>query len=220
MTPVILLTDGYIANGSQIFKIPKMADLKPVNPPLAKANDPDYKPFRRDADTLVRKWALPGTEGLRHRVGGLEKENIFGNVSTDPANHHLMVQIRQAKVDKVADFIPEQQVLGEPEGDLLVVSWGGTEGAVKTAVAEMQRLGKNVSMAHFNYIMPLPKNTEKILGSFKKIIVCELNNGQFIYYLRMKLPQFKYLQYNKVQSLPFTMEELTDEFNKILNSNA
>jgi 2-oxoglutarate ferredoxin oxidoreductase subunit alpha len=216
MTPVILLTDGYLGNGSQLFRIPKMADLPKINPPLAKANDADYKPYRRNPETLVRQWAIPGTEGLRHRIGGLEKENIFGNVSTDPQNHQTMVDLRDAKVQKVADFIPMQTLEGNKNVDLLVVSWGGTYGAVHSAVEELQAQGKSVSHTHFNYIMPLPKNTEEILSGHKKIIVCELNSGQFVNYLRMKHPENKYMQFNKVQGLPFFVNELSAKFNQIL----
>jgi 2-oxoglutarate ferredoxin oxidoreductase subunit alpha len=146
----------------------------------------------------------------------LEKENIIGTVSTDPQNHQIMTDLREAKVQKVADFIPKQKLTGEDSGDLLVVSWGGTEGAVLSAVEELQKEGKKVSHAHFHYIMPLPKNTNEILGKFKKIIVCELNSGQFVNYLRMKQPDFKYLQFNKVQGLPFVVSELTEMFNQIL----
>ncbi|MDP2423785.1 MAG: 2-oxoacid:acceptor oxidoreductase subunit alpha [Bacteroidales bacterium] len=215
MTPVILLTDGNLGNGSQLFRIPKTADMPAIKPPIAKPNT-EYKPYRRDPVTLVREWALPGTEGLRHRVGGLEKENIHGTVSTDPANHQLMVNLRQQKVDNVADYIPMQTVVGEPEGDLLIVSWGSTEGAVLTAIQELQLEGKSISMAHFHYIMPLPKNTAEIFSRFKKIIVCELNMGQFVAYLRMQHPQFSYMQYNKVQCLPFMVNELIEKFNQIL----
>ena len=213
MTPVILLTDGYIGNGSQLFRIPKVADLPEINPPLAEANDPDYKPYRRDPVTLVRQWALPGTEGLRHRIGGLEKENITGSVSNDPMNHQVMVDLREAKIQKIADYIPEQTITGDPTGDLLVVSWGGTQGAVMEAVEELQKSGKKVSHAHFNYIMPLPRNTAEVFKGFKNIIVCELNNGQFVNYLRMTNPQHQYMQYNKVQGLPFMVTELTARFN-------
>jgi 2-oxoglutarate/2-oxoacid ferredoxin oxidoreductase subunit alpha len=216
MTPVILLTDGYIGNGSQLFKIPKVADLPSINPPIAKPNDPDYKPYRRDPETLVRKWALPGTEGLRHRIGGLEKEDIKGNVSTDAHNHQVMVDLRNAKVQKVANFIPEQDIEGSKEGDLLVVSWGGTKGALTSAVKKLQKEGKKVSHAHFKYIMPLPKNTGDVFKGFKKIIVCELNSGQFVNYLRMTHPGFAYLQFNKVQGLPFLVSELMTKFNHLL----
>lgn len=215
MTPVILLTDGNIGNGSKLFKIPKVADLPEINPPLAEANTP-YKPYERNPVTLARKWALPGTEGLRHRVGGLEKENIHGNVTTDPQNHELMVKLRQEKVDAVADFIPMQSITGEKTGDLLVVSWGSTEGSMLTVVQEMQETGAKIAHAHFYYIMPLPKNTADIFKGFKKIIVCEQNMGQFAGYLRIKHPEFSYLQYNKVQCLPFMIHELKEKFTQIL----
>jgi len=216
MTPCILLTDGYLGFGSALFRIPKMADLPAIHPPLAEANDPDYKPYRRDPETLVRQWAIPGTEGLRHRIGGLEKEDINGTVSTDPVNHQKMVDYRAAKVEKVADFIPEQTIDGAATGDLLVVSWGGTYGSVHSAVKQMQDAGKSVSHAHFHYIMPLPKNTESILKGFKKIVVCELNSGQFVNYLKMKFPMPNFHQFNKVQGLPFMINELTEKFNQLL----
>ena len=215
MTPVVLLTDGYLGNGSQLFKIPKVSELPDIKPPLAEPNTP-FKTYQRDPITLERKWATPGTEGLRHRIGGLEKENITGSVSTDPLNHELMIKLRQEKVDKVADFIPEQSVTGEKTGDLLVVSWGGTEGSVLTAVQEMQKDGIRISHAHFHYIMPLPKNTVDVFKGFKKIIVCEQNTGQFAGYLRIKHPQFTYDQFNKVQGLPFMVQELKEKFNQIL----
>ena len=216
MTPAILLTDGYIGQGSELFRIPKVADLPCITPPLAKPNDKDYKPYRRDEKTLVRKWALPGTEGLRHRIGGLEKTDIKGEVSTDPLNHEKMVTFRNEKVKKVADFIPEQEVVGDSKGDLLVVSWGGTYGQTLVAVKEMQKQGKKISLAHFKYIMPLPKNTADIFKKFKKIVVCELNGGQFADYLRMTHPDFSYMKFCKIQGLPFTTIELIEKFNQIM----
>ena len=216
MTPVLLLTDGQMGFGSELFKIPKVADLPEINPPLAKPNDSDFKPYRRDPVTLARKWALPGTEGLRHRIGGLEKTNIDGNVSTDPLNHELMVNIREDKVMRVANYMPEQEIYGEERGDLLVVGWGGTEGMLKSAVGQMQRAGHKISLAHFNYIMPLPKNTPEVFSGFKKIVVCELNKGQFVKYLRMTHPEFRYEQYNKIQGLPFHVKELTEVFTKTM----
>lgn len=216
MTPVILLSDGYMGNGSQLFKIPKMSDLPAINPPLAKPNDPEFKPFKRDLGTLARQWALPGTEGLRHRVGGLEKENITGTVTTDPQNHQVMVDLRAAKVEKVSEYIDDVQLTGESTGDLLVVSWGGTQGAISSAVLEMISKGKKISHVHFRYIMPLPKNTANVFKGFKKIIVCELNSGQFVNYLRMVHPQFMYRQYNKVQGLPFLVSELSDLYYKTI----
>ena len=216
MTPVILLTDGYIGNGSQLFKIKPMSEMPDINPPIAKANDPDYKPFLRNPETLVRKWAFPGTEGLRHRVGGLEKENGIGTVSTDPLNHQVMVDLRAAKVAKIADYIDPQVVTGDETGDLLVVSWGGTFGAVSSAVSHLHQEGKKISHVHFKHIMPLPKNTSSIFSQFKRILVCELNSGQFVNYLRMTLPEYKYEQFNKVQGLPFLVTELKDKFNQML----
>ncbi len=216
MTPVILLTDGYIGNGSELFRIPKVANLKPITPPIAKPNEPDYKPYRRDPETFVRKWALPGTEGLRHRIGGLEKENIVGTVTTDPVNHETMVGLREAKIQKIADFIDPLKVTGTPEGELLIVSWGGTEGPVLTAVKEIQEQGRSISHAHFKHIMPLPRNTAEVFKKFKKILVCELNSGQFVNYLRMTHPGFVYQQYNKVQGLPFMVAELVNKFTKTL----
>lgn len=215
MTPAILMTDGYIGQGTELFRIPKVADMPSITPPLAKAKDPNYKPYRRDEKTLVRQWALPGTEGLEHRVGGLEKTDIFGAVSTDPINHDKMVSNRNEKVQRVADYIPEQDIIGEDSGDVLVVSWGGTRGQVYDAVKNLQKQGKKISLAHFKYIMPLPKNTADIFAKFKKIVVCELNDGQFANYLRIVHPQFNYIKYNKIKGIPFTTTELINTFNQI-----
>jgi 2-oxoglutarate ferredoxin oxidoreductase subunit alpha len=216
MTPVILLTDGYLANGSEVFMIPKMADLAEIHPPIAKANDTDYYPYKRDPERLNRQWAIPGTEGLRHRIGGLEKEDIYGNVSHDPENHQVMSEYRAEKVARVANYIGDQEVYGPDSGDLLIVSWGGTYGVMMEALQEMQKQGKHISLAHFHYINPLPKNTEQIFSRFKKIIVPELNLGQFVLYLRMHFRQFEFEQYNKIQGLPFMVKELVDLFNKKL----
>ncbi len=217
MTPVILLTDGSLANGSEVFKIPKVADLPSITPPLAEANDPDYMPYKRDEQKLSRKWAIPGTEGLRHRLGGLEKADGSGNVSHDPLNHQKMTYFREEKVQRVANYIPEQQIIGSEDAELLVVSWGGTYGVMLTVVEKMQQQGKSIALAHFKHIMPLPKNTEEVFTRHKKIVVCEINNGQFVKYLRMNYPQFKYEQYNKIQGLPFMVAELEDKFNELLN---
>lgn len=216
MTPVILLSDGYLGNGSQLFRIPKMADLPKINPPFAKPNDPDYAPYNRDSETLVRQWAVPGMEGLRHRIGGLEKLSGKGSVSTDNANHQLMVNYRKEKVERVANRIPDQKVEGDENAKLLVVGWGGTQGALRCAVQQLQAEGKSIAFTHFNYIMPLPKNTGDIMRRHKKIVVCELNMGQFANYLRMHFEGLTFHQYNKVQGLPFEVSELVEEFNKIL----
>lgn len=216
MTPVILLTDGQMGQGSEIFRIPKVADLPPINPPIVKANDSTYLPYKRDPETLARGWAIPGTEGLRHRIGGLEKTDGKGAVSTDPHNHELMTSLREGKVQKLAEYLPLQEVSGEQEGDLLVVSWGGTKGAVLSAVNDLHAEGKKIGHAHFSYIMPLPRNTEEIFKKYKKIIVCELNRGQFANYLRMTWPDFKYEQYNRMQGLPFSIQELKEVFTKMI----
>ena len=216
MTPVILLTEGALGNGSEILRIPRVADLPAIVPPIAKANDPEYQPYKRDEKTLARQWALPGTEGLRHRISGLEKANGSGNLSLDPKNHQLMVELREEKVQRVANYIPEQEIVGDPNADLLVVSWGGTYGVVLSVVEKMLEEGKSVAHAHFRHIMPLPKNTAKVLSGHKKIVVCENNNGQFVNYLREKMPDFKYEQFNKIQGLPFLTAELENKFNDLL----
>lgn len=216
MTPVILLTEGALGNGSEILRIPRVADLPAIVPPIAKANDPEYQPYKRDEAKLSRQWALPGTEGLRHRISGLEKANGSGNLSLDPKNHQLMTELREEKVQRVANFIPEQEIVGDPNADLLVVSWGGTYGVVLSVVEKMLEEGKSVAHAHFRHIMPLPKNTAKVLSGHKKILVCENNNGQFVNYLREKMPEFKYEQFNKIQGLPFLTAELENKFNDLL----
>lgn len=216
MIPVILLSDGYLANGSELWKIPKVKEMPSITPPLVKDNDSSYKPYNRNPETLARYWAIPGQEGLRHRVGGLEKADVTGEVSYDPFNHEIMTITRSEKVNRIANYIPMQQVIGNSSGDLLVVGWGGSYGALVSAVKDLQQQGKKISLAQFNYINPLPANVEEIFSNFKKIMVCELNLGQFVTYLRGKLPQFKYLQYNKIQGLPFFISELKEKFTKIL----
>jgi len=216
MTPVILLSDGYLANGSELWKIPSMEDLPAIKAPMVPDNDSTYQPYKRDASTLVRSWALPGQDGLRHHIGGLEKADITGDISYDPYNHEKMTITRAEKIARIASHIPSQKVAGEPAGDLLVVGWGGTYGALYTAVTEMQEEGKSISLAQFNYINPLPANTPEVFKSFRKIIVCELNLGQFSSYLRSVHPQFTYLQLNKVQGLPFLISELKLKFNEVL----
>ncbi len=217
MTPVMLLTDGFIANGSEPWKIPSMADYPRITPPIVhKAPEGGYFTYARDEKRLARNWAIPGTKGLEHRVGGLEKDFLKGSVSHDPMNHERMVKVRAEKVARVVDFIPKQTVMGDKHAELLVVGWGGTRGHLETAVQELQAEGKSVALAHFNYINPLPKNTRDVLKRYKKIVVCELNEGQFANYLRMNFQEFEYLQFNKVQGLPFTAVGLKEEFNRLL----
>lgn len=216
MTPVLLLTDGYIANGSEPWRIPSMKDYPEIKPPIVPEGTEGYLPYARDEKRLARGWAFPGKKGIAHRVGGLEKDFLKGTVSHDPFNHQRMVDIRAAKVQRIQEFIPDQQVIGDPEGELLAIGWGGTFGHLFDAVQEMRANGKKVSLCHFNYLNPMPKNVADIFGRFKKLVVCELNMGQFANHLRMNYQQFNYLQYNKVQGLPFTVVELVEKFNQIL----
>lgn len=217
MTPVILLTDGFLANGSQPMKIENTDTLPNINVPLAEFKEgEEYLPYERDEKTLVRKWAATGVAGLEHRIGGLEKMDKTGTVSYVPENHELMTEYREKKVDYIENVIPEQIVIGEPDADLLVVGWGGTYGHLLTAVHDLQAEGKSIALAHFNYIKPLPKNTEDILRGAKKVVVAELNNGQFAKYLRQNFGNIDFLQYNKIMGLPFTVEELTKHFNELM----
>ena len=218
MTPVLLLTDSFLANGSEPWKIPSMKDLPEIHPPFADNDDVPFYPYKRDPETLSRKWAIPGIHDLVHRIGGLEKTEK-GTVSYVPENHEMMVRLRAEKVEKVADSIPELKVIGEDSGDLLVVGWGGSYGYLVTAVRELQNEGHRVSLVNFNYINPLPKNVEEVFGRFKKIVVCELNLGQFADYLRIKHQRFNYYQINKVQGLPFTVNEIKERSIKILEEN-
>ena len=206
MTPVLLLTEGFLGNGSEPWHIPSMKDYPKIVPPFAQPNT-EYKPFQRDPETLARRWAVPGMAGCEHRVGGLEK-NHDGVLSSDPQNHALMVREREEKVQRVANYIPELEVNGAESGKLLVVGWGGTYGHLLSAVQDVRNEGTDVSFAHFDYIMPLPRNTEEVFSKFDKILVCELNNGHFVNYLRGVMPQFKYEQYNKVQGQPFLVQEI------------
>lgn len=216
MVPVIMLSDGYLANGAELWKVPSMEELPEIDPPMVEDNDENYQPYLRDPEKLSRFWALPGQKGLRHRIGGLEKENITGLVSHGPLNHERMVKLREEKVQRVANYIPELNVIGEDSGELLVVGWGGTYGALVSAVNDLQADGKKISLAQFNYIKPLPRNTKKIFESFRKIIVVEMNTGQFAFYLRSLYQEFDFMQYNKIQGLPFMISELKEKFNQIL----
>ena len=215
-TPVVLLTDGYLGNGAEPWKIKLVKDMPNITPLVAIEGE-EYHPYARSTSTLARQHAIPGTPGLEHRLGGLEKDFITGNVSYDPENHQKMSIIRQEKVERVAEFIPNQEVIGDEKGDLLVVGWGGTYGHLYSSVKQLRKEGKSISLAQFNYINPLPKNTADILKNFKKIVVCEINNGQFVNYLRMKHPDFKYQQFNRIQGLPFQTSELIEHFNNLLS---
>jgi len=212
VTPVILLTDGYIANGAEPWKIPQINELAEIKPNFAIEGTENWQPYARDERKLAREWAIPGMKGLEHRIGGLEKEDITGNVCYLPDNHEKMCNIRQEKVNRVSEFIPEQEIYGDDSGDLLIVGWGGTYGHLYSAVKKMRENGKSISLAHFNYINPLPKNTKAVFSKFKKVLVCELNLGQFSNYLQSKFPDIYFEKYNKVQGFPFAVHELITEF--------
>ena len=219
MTPVILLTDGYIANGSAPWKIKSVDDLGEIHPRISKNASENWHPYDRDEKTLARNWAIPGTEGLEHRIGGLEKDSITGNVSQAPKNHEKMTKIRAEKIKRVQNYIPEIKTEFAETGDLLVIGWGGTYGSLHSAVKQISEEEgyKNIGFAHFNYINPLPKNTGELLTKFKKIIVCELNNGQFAKILKINYSGFEFLQFNKIQGLPFGNNELIEEFKKLVD---
>lgn len=219
MTPVFLLTDGYIANGAEPWKIPNLTELKPIrveHPTHPNGNGEGYLPYLRD-ERLVRPWGIPGTPGLEHRLGGLEKQDRTGNVSYDPENHQAMTRIRRQKIQNIADTIPDQQVDGPESGDLLVVSWGGTYGAVRTACARARKQGKSVAHCHVRYLHPFPKNLGTILKQYKKVLVPELNTGQLWLILR-GLFLVDAVSLSKVKGKPFLVHELCDKIDEVLAS--
>lgn len=213
MTPVIMLSEGFLGNGSEPWKVPSMSEYPAINPPYPATEEPlggRFQPFRRDRQTMARTWAPAGMKNYEHRVGGLEK-NHHGAISSDAANHQLMVSERQEKVNRIREYIPELSVIGEKTGDILLVGWGGTYGHLLSAYEQLSKtMGKKISFAHFDWINPLPKGTEEIFSGFAKILVCELNSGQFVDYLRAKLPQFSYAQCNKVEGQPFLVSEISE----------
>jgi 2-oxoglutarate ferredoxin oxidoreductase subunit alpha len=218
MTPVILLTDGYIANGSEPWQIKSVADMPEIKNNRINEIKENWNPYDRNDETLARDWAVPGTFGLEHRIGGLEKDKTTGDVSHVPENHEYMTKVRAEKIKRVENYIPELETEFAESGDLLVVGWGGTYGSLHSAVKQLNNNGYDkVGYAHFNYINPLPKNTKAVLSRFKKIVICELNNGQFASILRMNFNTFSFLQFNKIQGLPFGNTELTEKFKQLLN---
>ncbi|MFR0677294.1 2-oxoacid:acceptor oxidoreductase subunit alpha [Dysgonomonas mossii] len=215
--PVILLTDGYIANGSSAWRIPDLDQYPAITPhDISQYTGNEWNSALRNDETMVRYWAEAGLEGYTHRIGGLEKDFKTGAISTDAANHQKMTDVRQQKVDKVADIIPQLELIGGEDAELLVIGWGGTYGHLREAVEKMNSLGHKVALAHFRFISPLPKNTESILRKFKNIIVAELNNGQFAGYLVDKIPGLQVSRYNKVEGQPFAVSELIEAFTKKL----
>ncbi len=217
MTPVLLLTDGYIANGSEPWKVKSINDMPPISHKQISGGDPEkWNVYDRDAVTLAREWAIPGTKGFEHRVGGLEKDKVTGNVSYVPENHEYMTHIRDEKVQRVQNSIPDLKSDFNEEGGLLVVGWGGTFGSLHSATKQFNKKGYKIGHAHFNYINPFPKNTEALFSKFKKIVVCELNSGQLATILRGKFPNIEFSQYNKMQGLPFGASELIQKFNTLI----
>ncbi len=216
MTPVLLMSDGFIGNGSEPWLIKKLADLPDIKQHMAK--DPEgWTPYTRDKKTLARQWAIPGMAGFEHRVGGLEKHEHTGDVNMVPENHETMTKIRAEKVKRVENFIPPLEIHGVQSGPLLVVGWGGTFGSLFTACKEMREEEKNIGYAHFDYINPFPKNTAEVFAAFDTIIVCELNAGQLVKLFRNAFPDKNFLQYNKIQGLPFTNGELKNKMNSLLS---
>ena len=219
MTPVILLTDAFIANGSAAWRIPDyLNDYPEIRPNYVEnyRNPEPWKAYRRDKNTLVRYWAVPGTEGFTHRIGGLEKDYDTSSISTDPRNHQKMVQTRQGKIDKIADYIPDVEVLGDQDADLLIVGWGGTYGHLHEAMDILRQNGHKIGLAHFRFINPLPKNTEQILKHYPNVVVAEQNNGQFASYLRSKIKDFNPHKFNRIKGQPFVVSRLVEEFTKIM----
>ena len=213
MTPVILLSDAFIGNGSSAWRVPEDNDLPEIHPhilPKELAND-DWRPYMRDEETLVRYWSIPGSEnGRTHRIGGLEKDSKTGAISINPENHEKMVMLRREKIARIANHIPKQEVLGNKDADTLIIGWGGTFGHIMTAVNRLNEEGHPVAFAHFRYINPLPANTAEIIARYKKIIVCELNTGQFADFLQSRFPEALFLRVNKIQGQPFSVTELVD----------
>ncbi|MBO5000645.1 MAG: 2-oxoacid:acceptor oxidoreductase subunit alpha [Bacteroidaceae bacterium] len=216
MTPVVLLTDAFVANGSAAWKLPKLAEYPAINPPYVPAElKGTWTPYQRNEEG-VRYWAIPGTEGFTHILGGLEKDNATGAISTNPENHHLMTQLRQQKIDKIQ--VPDVEVEGDKDdAELLIVGFGGTYGHLHAAMDEMRAAGKKVALAHFKYINPLPANTAEVMKKYPKVVVAEQNMGQFAGYLRMKIDGFVPEQYNEVKGQPFVVNELVAAFTEILN---
>jgi len=218
MTPVIFLSDGYIANGAEPWRFPKSDDLPSVTAhfktELGHGED-KFHPYLRN-EKLVRPWVVPGTPGMEHRIGGIEKQNITGNVSYDPENHQLMVNIREKKVENIADYIPLQTLDSGPEkGNVLVLGWGSTYGAIKSAAGQLQTEGHAVSHAHLRYLRPFPKNLGEILNSFDAVLVPEINNGQLVKIIRDKF-FVDAKAYNKIMGVPITKGELVEEIRKYL----
>jgi 2-oxoglutarate ferredoxin oxidoreductase subunit alpha len=211
MTPVFFMSDGYLANSSEPWKLPKLSDLPKIQVLHPTKSEGPFLPFLRNEETLARPWAVPGTPGLEHRIGGIEKADKTGAVSYDPANHHRMTELRQEKIKRIAEDIPLAEVFGEKKGKVLVLGWGGTFGAIHAAVAELQKEGKSVSACHLNYINPFPRNLGEILKSFSTVLVPELNMGNLLFLVRAKFEGLHAVGYNKVYGQPFKIREIKEK---------
>jgi len=214
MTPVFFLSDGYLANGAEPWRIPALADLPRIDVHFA-TDKATFMPYRRDPKTLARPWAIPGTPGLEHRVGGLEKEDVTGNVSYDPINHDKMVHLRAQKIAGIANDIPELEVFGKDSGRVLVLGWGSTHGSITTAVERLQAKGEPVSSAHLRYLNPFPRNLGEVLSRFEKVVIPELNLGQLRLMVRARY-LVDAIGLNKVQGKPFKVAEITDKVEELL----
>lgn len=217
MTPVFLLTDAFIANGSAAWKLPNIEEYPAIVPPYVTPEMSEgWSPYKRNPETLVRYWAVPGTPGFMHRIGGLEKSSATGAISNDPDNHQLMVEQRAKKIERIADALPPLQIEGDEDADLLIVGFGGTYGHLHEAMLQMRAEGKKVAQAHLNVVNPLPRGTQETLARYKKVVVAEQNMGQLAGYLRMKTNGIEIKQYNEVKGQPFNVAALVDAFTKII----
>jgi 2-oxoglutarate ferredoxin oxidoreductase subunit alpha len=219
MVPVILLSDGYLANGAEPWRIPDAADIPEI--PVKFATEPNsptgYLPYKRDPQTLARPWAVPGTPGLEHRIGGLEKQDVSGNINYEPLNHEKMVRIRAAKVAAVAQDIPDIEPTGDAQGDLLIIAWGSTHGAITAAVKAQRAEGRRIGHVHLRHLNPLPSNLGEVISRYKKVLVPELNMGQLLWVLRAKY-LVDAVGLNKIQGRPFKQSELEQKIEEMLDA--
>ena len=217
MTPVILLSDAYAANGAAAWKIPDLSKYPEIKPHYVKPEmKGNWKPYNRDETTKVRYWAIPGTEGFTHRVGGLEKDYETGAINTEAKNHQKMVNTRQAKLDYISNCIPDLEVMGDEDADTLIVGWGSTYGHLYAAMKTLRESGKKVAFTHFQFVNPMPKNTVEVMKRYKKIVVAEQNMGQFALILGGKIPGLNIHRYNRVEGQPFSVEDLVENITKIM----
>jgi 2-oxoglutarate/2-oxoacid ferredoxin oxidoreductase subunit alpha len=218
MTPVVYLSDAFLATGAEPWQIPSLADLPDISVENAVAGDGPFRPYARDQETLARPWAVPGTVGLEHRIGGLEKADVTGNVSYDPDNHHRMQILRAAKIAGIARDIPPLDVYGPARGDLLILGWGSTYGAIRSATERLQAAGRSVAHAHLRYLNPFPANTEEVVRSYRRVLIPEVNLGQLVMLIRAKY-LVDAVGYNRVRGKPFRIGEIVDEAERVLGED-